>query len=173
MKRLVVIVGPNAVGKSTVAKKMVEQYENTAYVDSDWCRVMNPFAFTQATKQAVSENIYCLLRNYLLCEDISTVIFTYSWHGARKEIYENVIEKLRRNNIEFQECIIVLKCTREENIRRAINDGRDKERIERGMIATHSFYDDLDYPSIDTTYMTPVSVADNIMKIYDSARGVN
>ena len=165
MKRLVVIVGPNAVGKSTVAKKIVEQYENTAYVDSDWCRVINPFVFKETTKQTVTENIYFLLRNYLLCEDISTVIFTYSWHGARKEIYENVIEKLRRNNIEFQECIIVLKCSREENIQRAINDGRDKERIERGMIATHSFYDDLDYPCVDTTCMTPVQVADHIIKL--------
>ena len=167
MKRLVVIVGPNAVGKSTVAIKIVERYENTAYVDSDWCRVMNPFVFTETTKQTVTENIYCLLRNYLLCEDISTVIFTYSWHGARKEIYDNVIERLRRKNIDFQECIIVLKCSQEENVRRAINDGRDKERIERGMKTTHSFYDDLDYPCVDTTDMTPVQVADIIMKIYE------
>ena len=128
MKRLVAIVGPNAVGKSTVARKILDKYEKTAYVDSDWCRAMNPFAFTKETKQTISENIYCLLRNYLWCDDISTVIFTYGWHGARKEIYENVIEKLRRNNIEFQEYIIVLKCSREENIRRAINDGRDKDR---------------------------------------------
>ena len=173
MKRLVVIVGPNAVGKSTVAKKIVEQYENVAYVDSDWCRVMNPFVFTETTKQTVTENIYCLLRNYLLCEDIGTVIFSYSWHGARKEIYENVIEKLRRNDIELQECIIVLKCSREENIRRAMNDGRDKDRIERGMMATHSFYDDLDYPCIDTTNMMPVQVADTIMTIKERTREVN
>lgn len=147
MKHLVVIVGPNAVGKSTVAKRIVEQYENVA--------------------------IYCLLRNYLLCENIGTVIFTYSWHGARKEIYENVIEKLRRNNIELQECIIVLKCSREENIRRAMNDGRNKDRIERGMMATHSFYDDLDYPCIDTTNMMPVQVADTIMTIKERTREVN
>ena len=94
------------------------------------------------------------------------MIFTYSWHGVRKEIYENIIEKLRRNDIEFQECIIVLKCSREENIRRAMVDGRNKDRIERGMKATHSFYDDLDYPCIDTTYMTSVQVAEMIEDLY-------
>jgi adenylate kinase family enzyme len=50
MKQLIIIIGPNGVGKSTTAKKIVEQFEKTAYVDSDWCRVMNPFAFTETTK---------------------------------------------------------------------------------------------------------------------------
>ena len=106
MKQLIVLIGPNAVGKSTTARKYVELHPKTAYVDSDWCRVMNPFSFTDATKQTVSENIYCLIHNYLNCNDINTVIFTYSWHGVRKEIYDNVIEKLRNNGIEFDETLV-------------------------------------------------------------------
>lgn len=47
MKRLVVIVGPNAVGKTTTAKCLVKKLPKTAYVDSDWCRFMNPFPFTE------------------------------------------------------------------------------------------------------------------------------
>ena len=66
MKKLIVIIGPNGVGKSTTARNIVERYENTAYVDSDWCRVMNPFSLTEKTKQTVINNIYCLLRNYLI-----------------------------------------------------------------------------------------------------------
>ncbi len=46
MKRLIVIVGPNAVGKTTTAKCLVDKLPKTAYVDSDWCRFMNPFRFT-------------------------------------------------------------------------------------------------------------------------------
>ena len=34
MKRLVVIVGPNAVGKTTTAKCLVDKLPKTAYVDS-------------------------------------------------------------------------------------------------------------------------------------------
>ena len=116
MKPLIVLIGPNAVGKSTTARKYVELHPQTAYVDSDWCRVMNPFSFTEATKQTVSENIYCLIHNYLNCNAINTVIFTHSWHGIRKEIYDSVIKKLRNDDIEFDEKIIILKCSKEENI---------------------------------------------------------
>ena len=82
MKRLVVIVGPNAVGKTTTAKCLVKQLPKTAYVDSDWCRFMNPFPFTEVTKQTVTKNMYDILHNYLMCEELENVIFTYSWHGA-------------------------------------------------------------------------------------------
>ena len=82
MKRLLIIIGPNAVGKTTTAKYLVEKLPKTVYVDSDWCRYMNPFLLTDITKEVVKENIYCLLRNYLTCEEIDTIIFTYSWHGG-------------------------------------------------------------------------------------------
>lgn len=131
------------------SEKEVEQFEKTAYVDSDWCRVMNPSTFTETTKQTIVENIYCLLRNYLSCSDINTVFFTYGWHGPRKEIYKRVIEKLRNDCIEFKETIIILKCTVDENIKRAIKDGRDEMRIKGGMDMTFSFYDEYDYPFIE------------------------
>lgn len=75
MKKLVVIVGANGVGKSTTAKELVARCERMAYVDSDWCRFMNPFGFTELTKQTVTENIYFLIHNYLLCEDIDLLLF--------------------------------------------------------------------------------------------------
>lgn len=46
MKKLIVIVGPNGVGKSTTARTMVVKCPKCAYVDSDWCRVIMPFSFT-------------------------------------------------------------------------------------------------------------------------------
>ena len=165
MKQLVVLIGPNAVGKSTTAKKYIELHPQTAYVDSDWCRVMNPFSFTAATKQTVSENIYCLIHNYLNCNDINTVIFTYSWHGIRKEIYDSVIEKLRSDDIEFDEKIIILKCSKDENIKRAYIDNRDETRIKRGIDNTFSFYDIYDYPCIDTTNLIPEQVVAEINKL--------
>lgn len=165
IKQLVVIIGTNGVGKSTTARELVEQYVNIAYVDSDWCRVMNPFIFTKETKQTVCENIYCLLRNYLSCKDIDIVVFTYSWHGERKEIYERVIEKLKNDRIEFKETIIILKCSKAENRKRAIKDGRSEERVKRGIEMTFSFYDNFEYPFIDTTHMTSLEVAQEIIHL--------
>lgn len=162
MKQLIVIIGSNAVGKSSTAKALVEQCEKTAYVDSDWCRVMNPFAVTEVTKQTVRNNIYCLLRNYLICDEIENVVFTYGWHGERKEIYESVIEKLRQDEIGFKENIIILECTKDENRNRAIQDGRDEVRVKRGLEMTFSFYEKYEYPRIETTDMTPSQVAEII-----------
>lgn len=96
MKQLIVIMGPNGVGKTTAAKKIVEQQENAAYVDSDWCRVMNPFVFSESTKETIADNIYCLLRKYLSCSEVNEVVFTYPWHGERKAIYEKVMENLKK-----------------------------------------------------------------------------
>lgn len=168
MKQLIVIIGPNGVGKSTSARNIVSQCDKCAYVDSDWCRVMNPFEFTKITKKIVTENIYCLLRNYLTCEEIDTVVFTYGWHGERKEIYEKVIDKLKNDGIEFDEKIVVLKCSMEENIRRAMEDGRDMNRIKRGIEMTFSFYDKYDYPCIDTTEIEPSKVAKQIISVVKS-----
>lgn len=164
MKQLIVLIGPNGVGKSTTAEALLKQKEKTAYVDSDWCRVMNPFSLTEKTKQTVINNIYCLLRNYLICNDIETVVFPYSWHGDRKEIYDTVINRLKQDKVQFEEKIYILKCSREENERRARKDGRDEARIKRGMEMTFSFYDELKYPCIDTTEMTPEQVAAKIVR---------
>ena len=101
MKRLIVIVGPNAVGKTTTAKFLVEKLSKTAYVDSDWCRFMNPFQFSEMTKQTVTKNMYNLLYNYLNCTELENVVFTYSWHGERKEIYDRLICRLRDEGIRF------------------------------------------------------------------------
>ena len=51
MKTLLTILGPNGVGKSTTAEEIINKYANTAYVDSDWCRVMNPFIITEESKK--------------------------------------------------------------------------------------------------------------------------
>lgn len=168
MAQLLVIIGPNGVGKSTTAMKLKEQHPRSAFVDSDWCRVMNPFALTDITKQTVMENMYCLLRNYLLCEEINTVIFTYSWHGGRKEIYDSVIQKLKNDGIEFQEIIILLKCSESENRRRALADHRDEERIERGIKNTFLFYDKFEYPCVDTTSMNVLEVAEQVWELANS-----
>ena len=165
MKRLVVIVGPNAVGKTTTAECLIKKCTKIAYVDSDWCRVMNPFPFTEITKQTITENMYALLHNYLLCEEVETVVFTYSWHGERKEIYDNIIARLQKDKIDFKESIIILKCLKEENVRRAISDNRDNDRVVRGMKNTFYFYDEYTYPFIDTTDMRPDEVAEKIMEL--------
>lgn len=48
----------------------MQRISKSAYVDSEWCRAINPFPFTEETKKTVTNNIYSMLKNYLCCEDI-------------------------------------------------------------------------------------------------------
>ena len=165
-KKLITIIGANGVGKTTTSEVLLQLCKHSAYVDADWCRAINPFQFTEATKKTVTDNIFCLFRNYLLCDDIETVIFPYGFHGERKEIYDEVIHRLREEAISFEEHIVILKCEYEENKRRSIKDNRGSERVERGMRNTFYFYDDFEYPEIDTTSLSPEQVAKKILEMF-------
>lgn len=165
-KRLITIVGANGVGKTTTSNSLLQMCPNSAYVDADWCRAINPFQFTEATKKTVTDNIFCLFRNYLLCTEIETVIFPYGFHGERKSIYDEVIRRLKDEGIIFDEHIVVLKCEYEENKKRSIRDNRDSERVERGMKNTFNFYDGFAYPTIDTTTLSPKQVSKKIFELF-------
>lgn len=164
-KKLIVIIGPNGVGKSSVAKSLLAHCSRSAFVDSDWCRVINPFPFTEKTKKTVTANIYCLLRNYLQCKDIDYVIFTYGFHGERKAIFDEVLRRLQKEKIDFEYFVIILRCSLDENIRRMIADGREENRIKRGIDNTFHFYDRYNYPTIETTALEIGQVADCIAEI--------
>jgi len=167
-KTLLLLLGPNGVGKSTIARALLNILPQTALVDSDWCRSMNPY-----NRDTVSENIYTLIKNYLLCPDIEIVIFPYGFHGDRKQRLLAVKEKLNKDSIVFKTFIVILICSLEENIRRAENDQRDDERIKRGIKNTHHFYDEFDYPKIDTTNLTVEQITENIISLLKKRRNLN
>lgn len=62
---------------------------NTALVDSEWCRAMNPY-----NMDTVVNNLYALIKNYLLCPEIEVIVFPYGFHGDRKHRYEKHISFL-------------------------------------------------------------------------------
>lgn len=164
-KTLLLLLGPNGVGKSTTAQVLLNIQPHTALVDSDWCRAMNPY-----NMDTVIENIYALMRNYILCTDVETIIFPYGFHGDRKHRFETVIDKLQKNGIDFEIFTVVLTCSLGENIRRAKNDLRDDERIQRGVKNTYHFYDEFHCPKIDTTNLTAAQTAENIMSLLNERR---
>lgn len=82
-----------------------------------------------------------------------------------KEIYDKLIKQLQTDGIVFQEIIIILKCSENENRRRTLAHKRSKDRVERGMKNTFSFYDEYEYPCIDTTNMTVLEVVEKVWEL--------
>jgi cytidylate kinase len=166
MKKLIFIHGPNGVGKSTLCKALLASLPNSAWVESEWCRMTNPFAFTEEYIQITERNMTFLLRSYLECSTLDFVIFNYGFHGPRKQIFDNVISNL--SDIDYQFVPITITCSYEENKLRMIKDGRDEERIKRALVV-RGIYEGLGYPVVDTTHLTVEETVDKVIDIVESS----
>ncbi len=66
--------------------------------------------------------------------------------------------------------MIILKWSLNENIQRMISDGREENRIKRGINNTFHFYERYVYPTIDTTDLKIDQVEDRIAGIVGISR---
>jgi len=162
MKKLIFIHGPNGVGKSSLCKALHVRLENSAWVESEWCRCINPFIFNEEVELLTEKNMTQLIRSYLECSFIEYVILDWGLHGPRGKILKNVLENLR--DLDYLYIPVTIKCSEDENIRRMLGDGRDSDRVERAL-KVRCIYEELPYPCIDTTDMTVDLAADEAIKI--------
>lgn len=161
MKNLLFLCGPNGIGKTTICKEIIKQLPNSAYVDSDSCRIMNPFVLNDETIPTIAKNISDLLCNYLNCPSVNTVVFSYGFHGRRKEVFQSVLKSL--SSIEHNFIPFLLWCSEEENIRRMVSDRRSPERIQRAINESRLSFVDITYPKIDTTNLSVVDTVKTIL----------
>jgi len=162
MKKLVFIHGPNGVGKSTLCKVLNSKIQNSAWLESEWCRMTNPFVFNDEIIKMIEKNISFMLRSYLDCSTLEYIIFNYGFHGPRKQIFDNILRNL--SDIDYQLISITVSCSYEENRLRMIKDGRDEDRISRAL-AVRGIYDHLDNPTIDTTHMSVEETVYGVLEI--------
>jgi len=162
LKKLIFIHGPNGVGKSTLCKILNSKIQNSAWLESEWCRMINPFAFNDEIIKMVETNISFMLRSYLECSTIEYIIFNYGFHSPRKQIFDNILKNL--SDLNYQLIPITVTCSNEENRARMIKDGRNEERISRAL-AVRSIYDRLDNPTIDTTHMSIEETSYRVLEI--------
>ncbi len=161
MKNLLFLCGPNGIGKTTICKEIVRILPNCAYVDSDPCRAMNPFVLNDDTIPTVSQNIGDMILNYFNCPIVQTVIFSYGFHGRRREVFENVMNQISVSDYLFKPYL--LWCAKDEHIRRMHMDNRSAERIERALSQSRKAFDGLPYPRIDITDWTAEQAARRIL----------
>lgn len=162
MKKLIFIHGPNGVGKSTLCRILNSKIQNSAWLESEWCRMTNPFSFNDEIIRMVEKNISFMLRSYLECSTLEYVIFNYGLHGPRKQIFDNILKNI--SDMDYELIPIVITCSYDENRTRMIRDGRDEERISRAL-AVRNIYDNSDNPTIDTTDMSVEKAVYKVLEI--------
>jgi hypothetical protein len=171
MKRLILLLGANGVGKSTAAGELWHILPRAAYVDSDALRFFTdpspdpaePCAVTVSLRLA---NIHAILYNYFASTLVDTVVFPYGLHGYRRQLLAKLLDTLRVE-FDFRLIPVLLYCSEEENIRRMRADGRGEARIKRALERAKSDHEDAetDFPDLfflDTTKLTPRRTADMI-----------
>jgi hypothetical protein len=113
---------------------------------------MNPAVLDDITIPTITRNISGMLRNYLLCPVVETVIFSYGLHGRRREVFDGVLRDL--SDIDTIFVPLLLTCEVSENVRRMVADGRDPDRIRRALCYSRSIYADVGYAQIDITRLS-------------------
>lgn len=64
-QKLIIICGSPCVGKTTVADRLFQSYENSAYLDGDWCWCVNPFSINDPRLRNGDKNMSYVLSTYL------------------------------------------------------------------------------------------------------------
>ncbi len=165
MKRLILLCGANGIVKSTASAELMKRLPHSSYIDSDYCRMTNPPIFNEELIRLNYKNILAMMENSFACGEIQNVIFPFGFHGHRKQLFDALLEELRQKGISCELVPVLLYCGEEENVRRARADGRDEERIRRGIRNSRAVYENVDYPRIDVTDMTAEETAEEILKL--------
>ena len=74
-KKLILISGSPCVGKTAVGTRLFERYDNSAYLDGDWCWCVHPFSVMDPRLRNGDKSMSFVLSNYL-DSDFDYVFFT-------------------------------------------------------------------------------------------------
>ena len=157
MSRLVLLGGPTGVGKTTALRNLQDRSPATAVLDADdvW-RVSADLASTDNRDIAIG-NVLAVLRGYFAAGCQTGIL---SWVFARSQLYQPVLDGVQ-DLVERTEMLYLI-CSREAL------DARLRQRGEPEKLAYAlsrlELIEDLPFPKIDTTNLTPDEVAEEISR---------
>ena len=160
-RRLIFIGGPPGVGKSSVARILLQGLDEIVWLDGDDLWNMNPFRVDERTIAMVQDNVVSVLSRFLEA-DLSTIVFTWVLH--RQEIIDGLLARLPTKLADHIHCL-TLVCGAETLNRRFANDPNRGEvtalALER---LGQCLSEDLRTEKIDTEGLTPDEIAAEIAR---------
>ena len=114
MKKLILLSGSPCVGKTTVGQHLFDQYDNSAYLDGDWCWCVNPFSVQDPRLRNGDKNMSFVLSNYL--DSQFDYVFFTSVVLTSPQIRENILNRITATDYEV--ISFTLTCSEETLVQR-------------------------------------------------------
>ena len=108
-KKLILISGSPCVGKTAVGTRLFESYDNSSYLDGDWCWCVHLFSVTDSRLRNGDRSMSFVLSNYL-DSDFEYVFFT-SVVLTNPMIRERILKGITAKNYEV--ISFMLTCSEE------------------------------------------------------------
>ena len=108
-QKLIIITGSPCVGKTAVAERLFESYDNSAYFDGAWAWCVNPFSVDDPRLRNGDKTMSFALSTYLN-SDFEHVIFS-SVVVIGEEIRESILKDITAKN--YTTIAFTLKCSEE------------------------------------------------------------
>jgi len=122
-QKLIIISGSPCVGKTAVADKLFQSYNNSAYCDGDWCWCVNPFSLSDPRLRNGDKSMSFIISNYLNSG------FDYVIFSSVVVMYENIREPILKDITarEFEVIGFTLTCSEKTLTERHKNRSDDNE----------------------------------------------
>ena len=156
-QKLIIITGSPCVGKTAVAERLFESYENSAYFDGDWAWCVNPFSLDDPRLRNGDKTMSYALSTYLN-SSFEFVIFS-SVVVIGEEIRENILKDITAK--DYTTISFTLKCSEETLIERHKKRG-DTNEVMFDWLRMKPHHNDY---VINTDKKTIAQVVDEIKKI--------
>ena len=158
-QKLIIITGSPCVGKTAVAEKLFESYENSAYFDGDWAWCVNPFSIADPRLRNGDKTMSFALSTYLNSK-FDYVIFS-SVVVIAGEIREAILKDITTK--DYTIIPFTLKCSEETLVE------RHRKRGDNNDVSFHWLRMD-PYPGdyvINTDKKTITQIVDEMKSIID------
>ena len=157
MTKLICIGGAPGVGKSTIAKELLNQMDRSVWLDGDDLWKMHPFVVNDSTKKMVEKNIQYILRSFLET-GFSYILFSWVLHD--NSIVKRLLSGLDSFTFDFK--LFTLLCDEDTlksrlalNPLRTTDEGLAMKRLKQTIT--------IDSVKIDTIGKTPEVIAQEII----------
>jgi adenylate kinase family enzyme len=155
------ITGPAGIGKTTVCKELFKRINGCAWLDGDWCWMVNPYpGKTPEQKKYVEKAFGYIINGYF--DDTNTKVILFSWLMHSKFMFDLITEQIVDKDYELIK--IALVCS-DKNIyiERMRNDRRREEQIKEA--DDMKLYHQLNTNMIDVAYLSVDDITEKIMKL--------